>query len=158
MKNIMLAEEKALKIGLAASSIAAAQVDGARIGVKEQNRIAIVVAFAAADSTLNLALEQHNAASSGTSKALKIANNYYVKKGAETAFTKVEVSTATDSYDINPGNVSGIAVFEVLESDLDVNADFNYISASLTGTATARVATVLYVGSAEKTPAYLLDL
>lgn len=153
-----LAEEKGLKIGLAPQAIAGAAVAGARIGLEEQHRVAIVVQFAAAASDLNVALKQHDAASGGTSKILSISNHYYVKKDAETSFTKVEVDPAADNYDVNPGNVEGVVVFEVLQEDLDVAGDFSHISVELTGTATTRDCSVLYVGKAELLPAYERDL
>jgi hypothetical protein len=153
-----LAEEKGLKIGLSNVSVGAGASAGARIGLSEQSRVAIVVQFAAAASDLNVALQQHDAASGGNSKVLSISNHYYVKKDAETSFTKVEVDPAADNYDINPGNVEGIAVFEVLQEDLDVAGDFSHISADLTGTATARACSVLYVGKAELLPAYERNL
>lgn len=154
----LLAEHKALKLGVAPVSVAAVAVNGERISMKEMRRVAVVVAFEAAASDLSVSFQQHDAASGGTSKALVISNHYYVKKGAETKFTKSEVSVAASSYAINPGNVIGLAVFEILEEDLDVNGDFSHISVDLTGTATARICSAIYVGSAEKLPAYLLDL
>jgi len=153
-----LAEEKIVKLGLAPVEVLAVAQAGARISLKESKRIAIVVAFAAANSDLSVALKQHNAASGGTSKALEISNHYYVKKGTETSFTKTELSAVEDTYAINPGNFSGVAIFEVLQEDLDVNGDFSHISAELTGTATGRDCSILYVGASEFLPAYSLDV
>ncbi len=103
-----------------------------------------------ADSTsaaVTLNFLQHDAASSGTSKALSIQNRYYYKKGASTSFTKVEPAAAADTYDLATpfAGDEGIAVFEVLAEDLDVANDFDYVSMSLIDSTAAKVGACLVV-------------
>jgi hypothetical protein len=156
-----LAEQKGLKLGSAPVSMTDTPIEGARIGLKDQKRVAIVVALAAsASAVLSVTLRQHNAATSGTSKNLEVDNAYYHKVGAATAFTKVQPTAKAATYDIVAavGNNAALVVFEVLQEDLDVNGDFSHVSLNIVGDATARLVAVHYVGDAEYKPAYALDL
>jgi hypothetical protein len=155
-----LAEEKGLKIGAVPASMNATPIEGARISLKEQKRVAIVIAVAAsAAAVLSATLRQHNAASGGTSKNLEIDNAYFQKIGAATKFTKVEPVAKAAVYDLaTVGNNAAIVVFEVLQEDLDVNNDFSHVSVNLVGDATARIVSVNYVADSEYKPAYSLDL
>jgi hypothetical protein len=155
-----LAEKKGLKQGVLASVNATPAV-GERIELKELKRVAILVQVAAAASAvLSLSLKQHNAASAGVTKGLEIANAIFHKVGAATSFTKVEPAVASDVVDVFAlaGADKALVVVEVLQEDLDVNGDFNYISADIVGDATARIVGIAYVGDAEYCPAYALSL
>lgn len=157
-----LAEEKGIKLGIAPQSVTGTLVNGDRVGLKDQKRVAIVVQLGASTAAVTtFSLQQHDAALGGTSKALSISNAYFHKLGAETSFSKVEVDPAASSYDLS--GLAGIAnggvlVFEVLQEDLDVNGGFSHISAHILGDATARVCSAVYVGASEFLPAYELAL
>jgi hypothetical protein len=155
-----LAEKKGLK-QVVLASVTGTPVVGARVPMKDLKRVAFVVQVAAAASAvLSATLQQHNAASAGTSKDLSVANNYYHKVDAATSFTKVVPVAAAATYNLFTIADVDVAtfVFEVLQEDLDVNGNFNFVSLNVTGDATARVVGVLAVGDAEYCPAYALSL
>lgn len=155
-----LTDKSGLKLGSAPASLTGTPIAGARVGLKFQKRVSVVVALAAsAAAVLTANLLQHDAASSGNSKALAI-ESYFHKVGSETSFTKVALDEAEDEFDLSTvvGNNTAIVVFNVLQEELDVNNNFDHISLTLTGDATARLAQILYVGDAEYLPAYELDL
>lgn len=159
--NNYLAEGRALKLGALPQDANGNAITGERIHMKEMNRVAIAVQMG--DSTgaaVTLTLRQHDAASSGNSKDLEVANAYYHKAGAATSFTKVEPSSAAAAYDLASifAAEEGIVVFEVLESQLDLANGFGYVSIDIADSTASKVFSVLYVGVAEKLPAYELDL
>lgn len=131
---------------------------GFRIPFTNCKRIAFVIQMA--DSTaavVTATLQQHNAASSGTSKALTIANPYYYKLGSSTSFTKVIPVAAASSFDLSTTFAAdeGLLVFEVLAEDLDVEGDFNYVSLSLADSTAAKVGACLAIClSSTANPAY----
>jgi hypothetical protein len=151
-----LAEKKGLKQVVLASVNGTPSV-GARVPMKELSRVAFIVQVAAAASdVLTVTLQQHNAASAGTTKVVAISNNYYHKVGAATSFTKVELESAASAYDLEAIAEAAVAtfVFEVLQEDLDVANDFNFVSMDVVGDATARIIGIVAVGEAEYGPAY----
>ena len=156
-----LAEEKGLKTGILPQSVTGSTVSGARISLKNLDRVAVAITVAdAASAALTATLRQHDAASSGNSKDLSVDNKYYHKSAAETAFTKVEPSAAAAEYDLFAlvGEDEGLVILEVLAEDLDVNNGFDHFSVNVAGDATARVVGALYVGEADRLPAAELDL
>lgn len=135
---------------------------GARISMKNARRITFVVNMgdSTAASTLSAALKQHNAASSGTTKALSVANPYYHKLGAATKFTKVEPGSAADTYDLAAlfAGDEGIAVFEVLAEDLDTNNGFAWCTIDIADAGAAKVGAVMAIVEPIRKPAYSQDI
>ena len=139
-----------------------AAVTGARVSIKGCKRIAFVVSMGdSVGATTQFTLRQHNAAAAGTSKDLSVANLYYKKAGTATKFTKVEPSVAAAMYDLSADFAAeeGIAVFEVLEEDLDVNNGFAWVSMDIADSGAAKLASVLAVlGGPDILPAYSQDI
>lgn len=157
-----LAEHKGIKAELPVDLNSAA-LTGARISMKKSHRCAIIVNMG--DSTAavtTFSLQQHNAASGGTSKALAISNPYFHKAGAATSFTKVDatvtdgVPVAASSYDVAAlfADAEGILVFEVLQEDLDVNNGFTHISINALDSTAAKLASIVYILNSEVKAAY----
>lgn len=135
-----------------------AAITGARIKMSKGDRLAIILSMS--DSTaavVTFDLDQHTAASGGTSKALSVANPYFHKKAALTSFTKVEPTSAADTYDVSSifSDDEGVVVFEVLGEDLDVNGGFAYVSVNALDSTAAKILSGLYVVSQSRfLPAY----
>lgn len=131
---------------------------GRRIAMNKGDRVAIVVNMG--DSTaavVTLSLQQHDAASAGTSKALAISNKYFYKTGSvAAAFTQVEPTEAASSYALSTQFAAseGVVVFEVLQEDLDVNNNFSHISINAADTTAAKIGSVIYIarGCPNKAP------
>lgn len=143
-----LAEKVNLKTLTLAVDGNTAAITGGRVSMKGCKRVSLVVQMADSTSALvQFSLKQSNAATSGTTKALSIANAYYYKADTATFFTKVEPGSATDAYDLSTqfANAEGIVVFEVLAEDLDVNNDFAWVSVDIADTTAAKLLTVLAV-------------
>jgi len=156
-----LAEEYGIKDGIVPQEVSASVVNGERISLENLHRVTVLVSVAAtASAALSLTLRQHNAASAGDSKDLSVDNMYYHKVDAASSFTKVEPASAAASYDLFAvADVDkAVFAFEVLAEDLDVNNDFSHFSVDVTGDATARLVHAIYVGPADKLPAYELEL
>jgi len=154
-----LGEGKALKSAIKPQDLNGG-ASSARIAVKDLHRIAVVCHLADGPaSVLRLELFQSDAASAGNEKALEISNKYFHKFGAATNFTVVEPSVAADLYDLAAisGTDEAVYVFEILPEDLDVNGEFNHISANLVGDA-GRIASVMFIGEPKNKPASEIEL
>ncbi len=158
MDENFLLEALNLKQGFLPVDLNTGANTGFRIPFSNCKRITFVVQMG--DSTaaaIVASLQQHNAASSGTSKALSIANPYYHKIGTATSFTKVVPAAVASSFDVSTifAADEGIVVFEVLAEDLDVEGDFNYVSLSIADSTAAKVGACLVIcGGVTALPAY----
>jgi hypothetical protein len=154
-----LLEDKGIKQAFLPVDLNTAAVVGER--VKAEDRVAIVLAMGdSVGATVQITLKQHNAASGGTSKALSIANKYYVKAGTAKAFTKVEPEVAADAYDLSATFAAqeGIVVLEVLPEDLDVNNGFSHVSVEIADSGAAKLASGLYIVESKFKPAHSVEL
>lgn len=157
-----LLESKTLRTALVPVDFNTGANTGIRIPMANAKRItfiAIMGTSTAAVATFNLL--QMDAASSGNSKALSVANPYYYKHGsAASLFTKVVPASATDSYDLSTQFAAdgGIAVFEVLAEDLDVENGFAWVSLSALDSTAAKLGAILAVVDSDFKPAYLQAL
>ena len=134
-----------------------AAVTGDRVAMKDFDRVSFVVSLGASTAaTASFTLRQHNAATSGTSKDLSVANPYFVKAGAATVFTKVEPVANAAAYDLSTTYAAngGVVVFEVLAEDLDVNNNFGWVSLDILDSNAAKLGSVVAVASHGRGPAY----
>ena len=125
-----------------------AAVTGARIKMDKCERIAVVCQMGdSVGATVAFTLKQHNAAAAGTSKALSVANNYFVKVGAATSFTKVEPTVEASVYDLSADFAAqeGVVVFEVLPDQLDTNNGFAWFSIDIADSVAAKLASTVYI-------------
>lgn len=156
-----LMEKANLKASSGPVDLAGAQT-GARISMKDYKRVAFIVHLgSSAATTPTFNLKQHNAASGGTTKVLSVANPYYHKAGAATSFTKVEPSSAADSYVLTSlfATAAGVVVFEVLAEDLDVNGGFGWVSLDIPAAGAAKLGAVMAVcHEPGSKPAYSLSV
>lgn len=161
MKNAYLAEAKGMKQAFAPADLNGGATTGARIGLKNGSRVAVVVDMGSSTgASVNFTLRQHDAASSGNSKDLEVANPYYHKVDGDTKFTKIEPSTESASYDLSSlfAADGGLVVFEVVEDQLDTDNGFAWFSLDVGDPGAAKVFAAAYVMEADKEPAYELDL
>jgi hypothetical protein len=154
----------AVKMAHEPVDLAAGAITGARIHAGKGERITVLAILAAsvAAATVQFTLRQHNAAVAGTSKDVSVANNYFVKKAAETEFTKFTPVAAQALYDLGALIDTGKAVvaFEVLPEQLDVNGGFNHFSVDLAdaGVGAKLISTMYIVEDSKLKPAYLETL
>jgi hypothetical protein len=161
--NEFLMEKANMKVIADPVDFNTAAITGGRIGMKGYDRITIMLIMNGGTSITNRTfdLKQHNAASSGTTKALSVDNPYYHKVGSATKFTKVTPASATDSYDLLTliGDNKSVIVFEVLAEDLDVNNNFAWVSINAGDSGAASLGTIIAFAHEPGTkPAYSLDL
>jgi hypothetical protein len=153
-----LLEKSNLKVGLAPVDLNTGANPGIRVPMANVQRLIFIIIMGTSTAASVIAnLLQHNAASSGTSKALAVANPYFHKHGTATSFTEVVPGSAADTYDISTQFAAdgGIAVFEVLAEDLDVNNGFAWVSLSMVDSTAAKLATILVqTGGEGNRPAY----
>lgn len=146
MEENFLMEMVNLKQGFLPVDLNTGANTGARISMKGCDRVAFILQMTTSTSASVVAsFQQHNAATSGTSKALSIANAYYTKAAAETVFTKTVPGASASSFDVSSifAASGGIIVFEVLAEDLDVTNDFAWISCDVADTTAAKVGACL---------------
>ncbi len=135
---------------------------GIRIGMAGKKRITFIVAMG--DSTAavtNFTLNQHDAVSSGNSKALSVLNPYFTKVGyAPESFTKVTPTVAASNYIPTAfAGDPGLIVFEVLAEDLDVENNYAWVSLSCIDATAAKLGAVIAIASGnDYTPCYGTDL
>lgn len=161
--NNFLMEKANLKQGFLPVDLNTAANTGARISLDKADRCSIILLLGDSTSAtaVTLTLKQHNAATSGTSKALSVANPYYHKVGAATKFTKVTPTVASDVIDATTlfANDEGILVAEVCGEDLDVSNGFNHISADVEDAGAAKIGALLYMlHDCRYLPPYGLDI
>lgn len=147
MKNAHLLEVANIK-SLNFPSDADTAINSSRVSLKNGQRCSLILHFA--DSTaavVTASLKQHNAATSGTTKALEIDNPYYHKVGAATEFTKVQPTAKEDEYDLASllASEPGVVVFEILSEDLDVDNGFAWVSVNLADTTAAKLTGILAI-------------
>ncbi len=149
MKNQYFAEGHQIKAGVAVGTdMNAAAITGARVALKKFDRVAIVIEMGASTGAVaSFTLRQHNAASSGTSKDIVVANPYYKKVGAADVFTKVEPTVAAAAYDLSAdfAGAAGLVIFEVLGEDLDVDGGFAFASVDVADSTAAKLIAIHYV-------------
>lgn len=160
--NALLLEKKSVKQVMAPVDLNTAAVTGARISLSKGDKVAIAISMGTSvAAVVQFALKQHTAAAGGSSKALEVANPYFVKAGAATAFTKVEPTAATDAYDLSATFAAdgGIVVFEVLSEQLDVDGGYTHVSIDIADTTAAKIGAGLYIlDNCRYAPAYALDI
>jgi len=132
----------------------------ARFGLGDAYKVAFVIEAASHASDLDITVNQHDAASGGTTKVLATENPYYEKLGAATKFTKTVPSSEVSNYVLTGFNGStGTVVVEVLAEDLDRDLDFSHVSVTLAASGGARVVhTSIVSNDMRKSPAYDQDL
>jgi hypothetical protein len=155
----LFSEKVTMKQVAAPADLDGAAVTGARIKLDKGFKLAIVCSFG--DSTAavtDFTLQQHDAASSGNSKALAVQNHYYHKVASASVFTKVELSSAASN--IVPTVLAadeGIIVLEVTAGDLDRDNDYAWVSVNVADSTAAKLMSALYiVHDVKETPAYEL--
>ncbi len=150
-----LAEDKAIKAVVGPASIATLQT-GARVSAKNTKRITFLVNVGAGTSTTahSFVLKQHDAASSGNSYDLAVANPYFHKVGVATKFTKVEVNTALATYPLHSllADSASLVVFEVLSEDL--RSDCAWVSLDVLAAGGTQVGAVAALVDHDFKPAY----
>lgn len=142
--------------------IAPADIDGgitgARVGMANATRITALVLLAGGTSVTGntVALLQHDAATSGNSKAVEVTNTYYHKINTATEFTAVPVTVAEDTFDVHSlvGDNVAVLAFEVLAEDLDRDNNFDWFSVDLGDPGVARIGGVVYLVDGAYKPAY----
>ncbi len=156
-----LLEKQNIKQAFGPADLDTAQV-GARISLVSGQRVVILLSIAdSAGGNVIANLKQHNAATAGTSKALELTNPYFHKVGAATVFTKVDVDTAEDVYDLSAllATEPGLVAFEVKAEDLDVEGNFSHISVEMDDSGAAKIGAGVYiVHDCKSLPAYSVAL
>jgi hypothetical protein len=162
MDNYFLLEEYNAKQAFTPVDLNAAAITGNRVSLAANKRVAVVISVGASTAALlQVTLKQHNAATAGTSKDLSVANKYYVKAGAATSFTQVEPTVAAALYDLSTDFAAnaGVIVFEVLDSDLDVNNGFTHFSIDVADSTAAKIGAAVYIlRDSSYQPAYSLAI
>lgn len=120
---------------------------GARVKMDQGERLTFLVPMGASTAaTVQFQLKQHNAASSGTTKALNMKNPYFVKAAPATVHTKVD-APGTDTLDLSTtfAAAAGLVAIEVLQEDLDVNNGFAWVSLSMSDAGAAKLGAILAI-------------
>lgn len=158
MKNSYLMENAVLKAVIGPVDLNTAAVTGNRVSMKGVDKCSFIIHMGASSSAtaVRFTLRQHNAASSGTSKDLSVANKYYHKVGAATAFTQVEPAVAAAAYDLLSlvGDNAAILVFEVRSEDLDTNNGFAWVSVDSDDSGAAKLCSVIAQVETMNNPGY----
>lgn len=140
-KNVL--EKMNVKQAFAVAKDLATATTGARVSMAKNDCVAFVVDMNTSSATTpTFTLRQHNAASSGTSKDLVVANPYYHKVAGQDVFTKVEPSVAAAQYVLTSlfATAAGMVVFVVRGEDLDVDGGFAWVSLDIAAAGNAKTA------------------
>lgn len=155
MEGLFL-EKVTIKTVAVPADLNTAAITGARIKLAKGFRLAFIANFG--DSTAavtSFSIQQHDAASAGTSKVLAISNPYFHKVASATTFTKVDVSAASTIAPVVFAADEGIMVIEILAEDLDRDNDFAWISINVADSTAAKIMSAIYVlDDMREIPAY----
>jgi hypothetical protein len=160
---VNLLDKHTIKTAIVPVDLNTAANTGARISLAPGDRVGVLIHLGASLTGANVvvALKQHDAASAGNSKALEVARPYFKKTSAATHFTKVDVDTATDEYDLSTDfdTLGGLIYFEVESQDLDVSGGFTHFSVDVEDAAVAKVGSASYIVSDLRSgPGYSVDV
>ena len=148
--NSLFCESNNLKVALAPVALTGGKAS-AKISMAQSHRLAIMVSMAAFAGNVAIGLKQYNG---GVSKDLVIENPFFTKADGETIFTKNELASAAISLTQFDAK-SGVAVIEILSSDLDEG----FSEVELTFGDVGRVASAMYIQSEPKfCPAYTVAI
>lgn len=145
--NHFLLEKQVIKQTIP-QSLNATGLSCPRVKLDKAFRVAFVVSMGdSVAAVASFTLKQHNAASAGTTKDLVIDNPYFHKAGVATSFTKVQPTVASASYDLSTifAAEEGVAVFEILADQLDVDNSFDHVSLEIAAPTAAKVFAPIYV-------------
>lgn len=161
MKNELLAEGVQLKALVAVGTdMNTAAITGARVALKNFDKVAIVIDMGSSTAAVvDFTLQQHTAASGGTSKVLATANPYFKKVAPADVFTKVEQTVAASNYVLSAdfAAAAGMVVLEVLSEELDVDGGFGFVSLNMADSTAAKIVGAYYILSNPRfQPAYSL--
>jgi len=155
LQNSFFAEEVVPKSIIDPVDWNTTDMTGARVDMKDLEKVIFLVILNSATSrtAVTLDFDQHTVASSGTPAALSHSNKYYHKLGAATVFTKVEPSSAADTYDLTSlvGDNKAILIFEVHSSDL--TDGYRWVSLNAADSGAAGIGTVVALGVGRLKPA-----
>jgi len=150
----LFAECTGIKQAGVPKDINASAFAGERISLAPMQRVAIVVSCDAGSEDVVVSFQEHTAAAAGDSKAFTHVSPIFLKKDAETVFTKVTTFAGTE---VNA--VKGVIVFEILAEELDRNGGYTHISADVAAGTAAKVIDVLYLShDMEHKPSYEIAL
>lgn len=153
-------EKNNLKVGAAPADINGVGIVGSRVSVQNTHSLAAVITLGAGAVALTVSAQQHDAATAGNSKALKIKKASFYKVDAELVMTKVggDIENPADDFTI-PVGASGIAVIEFEDTELDNNNGFSYISVNVADPAASKIAGLHYVlNNMGIKPAYSVEI
>lgn len=154
-----LSEDKTIKSVVDPVSIATSKT-GERVKIANAKRVIFVVDVGAGTSTTahSFVLKQHDDASAGNSYDLAVAHPYYHKVAAATKHTKVEVDTATATYDLHTllASDKALVVFEVLSEDL--RADCKWVSLDVGAAGGTQIGAVVALVDHDFKPAYAQEV
>jgi len=153
-----ISEKMTFKQAAVPADLNGAAVIGARIKLEKGFRVAIICSFGdSVAAVTSFTMNQHDAASGGTSKVLATSNPYFEKVAAATTFTKVDVSDASVIAPVTLAADEGIYVFEILAEDLDRDNNFGWFSLDVADSTAAKIMSATYVlHDVRNLPAYEL--
>jgi hypothetical protein len=155
-------EKYNVAMGLVPVDLSAGANTGLRISMKNAKRITFLVTMGdSAAAVTDFTLQQHNAATAGTTKVVATTNPYFVKAAAATVWTKVVPGSAASNFvPTDFATEPGMIAFEVLAEDLDVNGDFAWVSLDIADTdaTEAKLGAVIAIADSMNHPAYPLAL
>jgi len=145
------------------ANLLTAPTTGARIQVAKGFRVAVICNMGVSTSGItDFTMQQHTAATGGTTKVLATSNPYWEKVATATTFTEVAVDNASNIVPVSLAADEGIFVFEILAEDLDRENGFSYFSmdaAESTGLGNDKIMAAFYVLSdVRNVPAYSIAI
>ena len=153
---MLFAEEKRVENGLFADVNGGS--DSVRISLTEANKVSIVVSLpAAAGATLDVKVQEHDAAAAGNTNDVVLSVPHYFMLDADTKMTKIE-ETGNAVVDFG-GALDAVAGTAVIEIDCaDLTDGFEYVSLNFADGGFARVVAVNYMIDTKRKPAYEVEL
>lgn len=136
--------------GIVPVDLAAGANTGHRIHMKNAGGVAIIACFnnGTAAEAPTIDLQEHDAATSGTSQDLDVIASYYKKEEAaldgDETWTKVTQTAASEVTNADWDDANEVLVVIEVQSE-QLSDGFEWLSVNIADTGTAQVGTVLYV-------------
>lgn len=137
-------------LGCVPTDVVAGAITGKRVHLSNYASVTVVIVAAAGSTDIaDIDLQQHTAASGGTSSDLDITTAYYYKSATtldnSSTWTKVSQSVASETTDIGAASQQQLAVFEIDAAQLSDGYEWFSVDLPDAGSNGTKFLSVIYI-------------
>jgi hypothetical protein len=139
-----------LALGVVPTDLVAGAITGKRVHLKNYAQVTVVlIATSGSTDIADIDIQQHTAATGGTSTDLDVTTFYYLKEATtldnSVAWTKVTQAIASETTDVGSASKQQLAVWEIDASQLSDGYEWFSVDLPDAGSNGTKYVTVLYI-------------